>query len=1682
MERIKGAISALLALILCFSVVLPCAERALASDVRRDEDVSAGVGHTVALMPAEGGRIKFTDSEEQRKIYGAGDVVTLEVCPEGGFELEQISVLNVTDMKDEGIKTQDGEQNEEKKEEQEEKQEGTGDKKEEGLNKQVEGNQVSFVMEDDEVKVYAVFGKNSIPGADDIQAAKEKQPSQEREAEEPLIQESEFPYEGYIWGKDSEKTDTGLSACLTGGFMLKSVVGSDVTISPGVSHSYGSWNTHEYHITTGSGQFLGYCAQPNLASPSGTFRVSELDNELIKAALLIAPGGEPQLYENYGKGVYNERDNNVYAYAHALIGYLYMGSLQGLSASMADGVKNMASVLAQLSQNPLDPAYEVFQKYLRQYKAYVAYSGSDQLQDIVWLEKNPVGYAKVKKTSSNTKITAGNSCYSLAGARYGVFHDQGCSRQAAVLTTDGSGNSDTASLDAGTYYIKEITAAKGYKLDPNVYSVKLTAGQTTELKVSDEPVTSPPVILRKADRETGNGAALGAASLDNTQFRVNFYKGYYTKDNLPSKPDGTWVINAGTVEAGRGRSGYAAGEGEQYNISGEELYMNGGDMELPLGTLRIEEIQAPTGYLLDSVYHNQSGTGSKVEKFHVAQITQNGNQGIVEGGASYVVADSVIRGDFELTKIDKNTQKAIAGVPFRITSNTTKESHVIKTDENGHYSSNTAYVPHSYRTNGGEAGDGLWFGLDGNGNSVGVDDGVGALPYDTYKIEELRCAANEGKFLYSSTFTISRANYIVNLGNVENADIAIETMAKDETTGTHYAKAGETTIIDTVSYIGLQKDKRYRLAGTLMNRTTGRAVTDDDGIPVTVTKEFTPKDSNGEVEVEIFFDATGLEGSDVVVYEELYLQDEKLAEHKDINDSDQTIHFPAIRTRAAGHETNTDIARADKEMVIVDTVSYENLRVGRKYKLTGILMDKETGRAVLDENGSKVEAETEFTAKTARGTVEVIFRFPGRNLAGKTLVAFESLKKDNIEYAVHHDIADEPQTVYIPKIGTCVRDSDTDMHISRADSDVILLDEVKYENLVPHREYVLKGTLTDRKSGKPAKDAEGNPITAQTFFTPNKKDGSAEVVFQFDGSNLAGETLVVYEEMLYNGKLIAEHKETEDEKQTIYFPSIETEASDKETEERISFAGQTVTIEDVVHYENLIPGKRYTMSGTLMDQETGEPILDAGEKEITAETEFKAEDTQGDVTVVFEFDGSILAGKVTVAFEELFVEKKSIAVHADIEDEPQTVRFPEIGTEAVDQETGINLTLAADEVTVTDTVTYRHLIPDRQYHLEGMLMDQKTKEPALDSEGNEIHADMDFVPEESDGSVELNFRFPGKNLDGRTYVVFEELSLKKSWFREVTVAEHKDIEDEPQTIHIPRIRTAAIDDETQTQQSMADEEISLTDTVSYSNLLPGYEYTVRGILMDHETGDPIRDDKGEQITAEQTFEPENAEGTIDMKFSLSGKAFAGKTVVVFETLEYEKKPVAKHEDIEDSKQSIYFPKIGTTATDKADEDKELMTGEVVTITDRVEYQNLIPGTEYRIAGAVIDKATKEQLTADGEPVTAERIFKPDRAKGSIDVDLTFQSKGMGERELVVFEKLFLNDSGEEVAIHEDPEDEGQTVRLVKRPARPKAAKTGDMNGKPAGLFLALIVLSGTAVILNQRRRNIKCRRRICNRF
>ena len=461
-------------------------------------------------------------------------------------------------------------------------------------------------------------------------------------------------------------------------------------------------------------------------------------------------------------------------------------------------------------------------------------------QNILGYEYTPTGTVSLSKTSANTGITSGNSCYSLAGAVYGIYSDAGCSAQVTTLTTDAGGNAAAVSLNAGTYYYKELTAPAGYALDSSVQSFTVTAGQNTALSVSDTPTNDPAMItLNKVDSETGD-MVQGGASLAGAQFTVNYYDGYYNNSNLPANPTRSWIIQTKEITTKGGNKVYRAVLSNDYFVAGDALYSASGINTLPLGTISIEETKAPEGYNLEGAYLQVGGTGTKITGKYVAQITQDGNLASLKGGNTFKVSDKIKRGDFKLTKIDTDNQNRMSDIPFRVTCKGTGESHIIKTDENGYFSSESSWNAHSKNTNGGGAYDGLWFSsADG---SAKVDDSVGAMPYGDYTLEELSCDNNRGKILYKGEFSIRRDTVTVDIGTIENHSEptpVITTQASDAKTQYQIIKpSADTDIIDKVTITDTMAGRDYTITGTLMDKDTGEAVM-VNGNPVTASQTFT---------------------------------------------------------------------------------------------------------------------------------------------------------------------------------------------------------------------------------------------------------------------------------------------------------------------------------------------------------------------------------------------------------------------------------------------------------------------------------------------------------------------------------------------------------------------------------------------------------------------------------------------------------------------------------------------------------------------------------------------------------------------------------------------------------------------------------------------------------------------------
>lgn len=1528
-------------LVLCMAAA-PCVTEigSVFAEPDTDTDIEP-VAYKVTLNDAQNGKVSFKDSEERTHSYKEGDKVALKVQADDGYTLEKLSVMNA-------------------------------DKE---IASETDGTSFSFTMPAADLTVNASFKAAEKQKAVVSEQSTEnavKQESQEPQSQETTnldlsnTQEAEFRIEGNgslsltgADGKevklDSGKTTMKMPVMTYIHMVANSKTSTKITVTvkdsndivledPSTETGTSSWR--DISLTGGSKKIVTVSFGNSKSRAKVARRaVSGIAAQSADYGIALQ-SATPSVGQKFTGSCIITGVNQSHAggTVHSVSIKCNSGVLNGVSATTgcADHTASAPSVgeaftyaftVTNVNESTGVVTGNVYCTAVKGstdgvHKNEHGLIGTQRVQGTASYVGQFNGKAKLKKSSSNTTLVAGNPCYSLTGASYGVYSDAGCTSQKATFTTNENGDSNVIDVPAGKYYVKEITAPKGYYKDNTVYPLTVTSGQTATVSVTDKPGDDPAAItINKKDSEVPeNGIAIGGASLEGAQFTVKYYAGYYTKDNLPENATKTWVLETKKRTRSDGTIVYQTGLTEAYKVSGDDFFLVDGLPTLPLGTISITETKAPKGYSLDNAYLTPVGSTDKSSTY-VAQITMDSDAVHLQGGNEYEMNDHVLRGDFEFTKKDEEDKTPMANIPFKITSKTTGESHKIVTDENGYYSSASDFNKHSQDTNGGKKDSGLWFGQYKVGDETKItdpDDTKGALPYDTYEIEELKCDANEGKALYKGTLTITRDGYKIDMGTIENADLTLQTTAKDEASNTHYAATDDAvTLVDTVSYTGLKKGKTYTLKGKLMNQKTGEALLDADGKEITSEKKFTPKTAEGSTEVEFDFDASKLAGCDVTVFEYCYLDDTLITSHEDINDQDQTVHFPSIGTTAKDSTTDTNISKADGKISIVDTVKYTNLKVGKKYKVTGKLMDKATEKVVKDADGNEVTAETTFVAKESNGSVKVTFTFDGSKLAGKTVVAFEDIYQNGKLYASHADINDKDQTIDFPKIQTTAADEDTAINLSKAEDLVVIHDTVSYENLTPGREYELKGKLMDQTTGEVLQ---------------------AKVVESFTNSAIKSD------QELYKLK-----------------------------------------------------------AGSYVYVEKGTDEVPAG---IYSKTE-----------------------------------KGYLPVNADENATP----------------------IAIDDALITWSGSFKKdvtaAIDNHKVYDINKITNYKFSEEKKDVTGS-----TKFTPTESNGTVDVTFMFDGSELKGKSTVAFEDLT-----FNEVSIAEHTDIKDEGQTVHYPEIKTTAKDSETGSHTSMADNDVTVVDTVKYTNLIPNKEYKIAGKLMVKETKEPLLVD-GKEVTASTTFTPEKADGSIDLTFKFDGSALKGQTLVVFEDVLYEDVSVGSHEDINDTDQSIYFPNIGTTATDKADGDHSITAAKQVTIVDKVEYKNLAPGEKHHVKGTLMDKATGKALMVNGKEVTAEAEFTPDKSEGSVNVEFTFNAKNLGGKDLVVFEKMY-DANGNEVANHEDINDEGQTVKIVKAPvtpsktpATPTKVQTGDHATMYVLLGVAVILLLGGGVMVFKKKK------------
>lgn len=1001
--------------------------------------------------------------------------------------------------------------------------------------------------------------------------------------------------------------------------------------------------------------------------------------------------------------------------------------------------------------------------------------------------------------SSDTRDEAGaeftavlKKYYTQAGNNFDeavkLAKENGTKYEWAVVKTDDHGDCKSTDLVFGEYVLKQTKVGESEVKEfddvfffvvtnngENVYTYgKLKDGREitpssdglVHYYINNIPVKASLKIMKK---ETGTDKVI---ALNNTAFQIKMLDANgnpvknYSKKTL--KTDETGLISM--KSAGKWYDTFYTNAQNRLSIfdkvqlAGKNIYEANSSEEkgsvtlpvqLPVGNYELCEFNPPKGYLLDTT----------PKKFKVSRSTITGEDEDGELYISSVALDSAPTGDVELHKTFKGTNKGPHGsVQFDLIAtmdirDASTGEYFYRTGETvGRYDLGYEYV---YKGKELVKTTKIDKATDISVKNLPMGEGessykfVEVSTYENYVLDQKEYPV---RFVQKDNQTPSYSNTV----EVENVPIEIHTTATNAAVkdGKQANSAIEVELKDTVKYSGVVVGRELTMFATLMDKTTGQPVKDASGKTVTGKTVFTPTSREGTVDVKLLFRASDLGGHDVVVFESLLNtglaghENCEIATHKDLNDEGQTVKIldSKIHTTAKSENgTHEQQIKKDNKYSLVDTVKYEGLVPGQTYKLTGVLMDKETSTALTDIDKKPIERTVEFTPETSDGTIDVPFEFEKDDFkANQTLVVFETLtvkergQEKGIEVANHRDIDDEGQSITLIDIHTTATSGNKTHEQGVTKNIVTIKDRVQYEGLKPGKEYTINGTLVDKKTGKPivARMAEVETVKGEDKDKDETTDSTTDESTKND-------------------------TETKDN-------TTESDNKDNTTED----SKNDVDDEDKADDE----------SGTKITY-----VLKDKEEEVKSSVTFTPEKADGYVDIWFAFDGSVLyGGEDVVAFESLEREKIEVATHADIEDEGQTVTIVEIHTLATVNNK--KKTYSEGTIKLKDTVSYKGLKPGTSYELTGTLMNKKTGK-AFTVNGKELVSKTKFTPEKSEGKVDVNFEFDAKDIKNAELVVFEDLVNLDT---ETKVTDHKDINDKDQTVIIEEKPETGIGDSNHT--------------------------------------------------------------------------------------------------------------------------------------------------------------------------------------------------------------------------------------------------------------------------------------------
>lgn len=1132
------------------------------------------------------------------------------------------------------------------------------------------------------------------------------------------------------------------------------------------------------------------------------------------------------------------------------------------------------------------------------------------------------GSLDVYKASADSEITNGNSCYSLAGAVYGLYQN---GIEIARQTTDTNGYTRFNNLSTGNYDLKEITPPKGYALDKTTYPVTINSSQTTRVDVKDYPQSDPvSILLGKVDKDTTQNMPQGSASLEGAEFTIKYYAVHSDKDPAESgkKPVRTWVMK--TDERGFTRLG------EKYKVSGDDFYYNSiGDITLPLGTVTVKETKAPKGYLLN-------------EEVFVRQIKSKGSAEQVETYNMPTIEEEVIRGDIQLVKYGETNdepgdsgadiKKPLKDIKFHLTSKTTGDVYTIITDEQGVATtkqlgtSDRGNLPFDTYTVSEESPypeydiiapfevtvdeEGKTYTYILRNDTVDAPLSVQKVDKETGKVIPIAGAQfqilDENKKPITMKVSYPTPMEIDTFETDANGSFTLPEKLEYGSYYLHETKAPEGYLlgIEDIPFVVDQEfdwenplsitypdaPAKGKIRVTKTDKETDKPIPEGAEFTVTAAEDITTPDGTIRTEKGTVVATLTTDDKGKAETEALYLGKYTIKETKAPN---------GYLVNPKEYEVTLKYKDQETEIVYGDVTVPDELAKGKiRVKKT----DAETGSGL---SGAEFEIRAKEDIITPDGTVKV--------KAGTVVDTIKTSDKGTAETKELYLGKYEVQETKAPE-GYLLNTQKYPVELIYADqeTEIVYGDVTVPDELAKGQIEILK---KDEETGNLLSGAEFTVTAAEDITTP---DGTLRAEKGTVVDTIVTDTTgIAKSKELYLGKYIV--KET---KQPIGFirPNQTWDVELKYADQKTELVKENLTIKN--QPTEIIIDKKET--GTDKPLEGVKFVIWNKDKEDPIDPgmqhkEIYTTDANGKIRLLYLEPGNYAVAEVEsipgYAWDDKIIYEFTITEDGRVDGEvSHTIpvgndRTEITETNAINVSTGTQDAYAVD-LTVIDTVSMVNLMPNREYKLQLILADAKTGEPLKVKDqpsGDLLTTEKTFTADTSKMDVDMQIEFDASPFAGRTIVVYEYLYQDG-----VEISKHEDPNDKKQQLYVKdklKLNTTAIDLISGTHEAIAKKDVTIRDNVDHFGLIAGQEYVLKGILMDQTTGKPLVIN-GKQITAEKSVQIETADGTVPIDFTLDASELNNRSIVVYEYLYHNGQLIASHEDITDEDQTITF-KVGS---------------------------------------------------------------------------------------------------------------------------------------------------------------------------